>query len=118
MCLGAYVEFIPNVNVKTIFLNHCNLRDKILEEVKTGWRVLYVIPPIPASNQSYYLSTFPTGNTLVDLSTGQLTHQPINLTPMSTILSYEVCLFRPEGLTECPRCTYPYSDPDRLDREI
>lgn len=91
---------------KVVHYTRSDLVAGVLQELEQGWAVLFTI----ATND---LPPSYTNANLTFNSDG--TFQLLNLPPQVIEVHY---FKRDWHKSPCPRCEYPYSDPDRLDREI
>lgn len=107
---------------KREWMSRYEIEQKLTQYVADGWEVLYTIPclPVPvnidfiASSTSDYVRINPDGSFNL--------HCIIVPQPPASDLGFDVGLIRffdplPEPEKPCPRCSYPFPDPDRLDRE-
>jgi hypothetical protein len=95
-----------------------SVRDCIIDKLKLGegWSVLYALPftPSPLPPSSFMFSSTST-NIMNPDGTYDFIPAPVpQPEPM-----IEVCYIKRNWESNpCPRCSYPYQDPDRLDREV
>lgn len=102
------------------WFSRSELEARILEHVAEGWRVLFTVPiplpPMPVQQLQPILAT----NQYINANSGAVfsfqvpASPPIQGAPM-----IEVCFYRKKWEQDpCPKCSYPYPDPERIDREV
>jgi hypothetical protein len=83
-----------------------------------GWELLYILPPLPKSTPPAYVSiTSQNTTTYLDIGTGQFNYFIPSTNTTTDEGYFDIGLIRYTEIESCPRCSHPYENPNRLDRE-
>lgn len=110
------METLEPVQFLIEYYQHYEIKDKILAKLKEDWSVLYTLsyPAQLTSNPLNTYTTVPLGGTFTYFE-----NIPVTMSAPQVIPVIEVCYIKKNWNTEpCPRCSYPFPDPDRIDREV
>lgn len=117
----SYMRHTGGFETKVIWATRFVIASMMQQEMREGWELMYIVPPPQMTPPISFQTNSPTNYSTIDPATGVRSEWITIPSMLSSEGQLEIGLIRfnenpPE--TPCPRCSYPFPDPDRIDRQV